>query len=181
MRIPIDNSTARFEEAKGLTLEQVRTGGLQVRWRDADGRERTGLPSGLYLNVGYDSVADAIREQLPGGRALYQPKVRDPRPNLVEKPADKLIARTVATDEAGKHDELAKSDEAGGHDKHDEPVKSDEAGGHGEGFAKPDELAKSDEASRHDEHDELAKSDKVDEADEVDKADEADDHGEVSR
>ena len=65
----------------------------------------------------YDLSADAIRESRFGGRALYEPRVRE-RQRKLDKP----------TDEAASPAEFAEHDEPDGHGhaERDEPVKPDE-------------------------------------------------------
>jgi len=105
--------TAREREAERLTLEQVLGRELELSWRDVDGRGYVGLPVGFSRwSAYYDLSADAIREFPFGGRALYEPRVREPR-RKVDKPTDEAVAPA----------ELAKHD---GHDERDERVKPDE-------------------------------------------------------
>jgi hypothetical protein len=138
-RLPIVDVVARLQEAERLTLKQIYTGKpnkLEIRWLDDDGHAHIGMPTNFWVPF-YDSAADCLRERLPGGRALYQPKVRDRQPNL-DKPADEAVAPAIVSDGPVKRDESLKSDESGGHDKLAEP---DEASGRDE----RDKLIKLDE------------------------------------
>jgi hypothetical protein len=158
-----------LQEAERLALEEVRTRVLQVRWRDADGRQQIELPTGLFFNVGYDSFAACLREQLPGGRAFYQPEVRNRRRNP-HKSANEAVVPVVASGGPIEHDESVKPDEAGGNgelaghgeglaelgerDECNKSIKPDEIGGHDELADHDEELAESDDPGRHDEGDE---------------------------
>jgi hypothetical protein len=118
-KIPIDSPVAQMREAERLALEQIFRFELELQWYDADGREHTELPTGWFgFGCRYDSYRNAIFEALPGGRVLYQPQVREPRPKL-DEPVDEVIAPVDATDEPVGHDESAKLAEAG---RYDEPA-----------------------------------------------------------
>jgi hypothetical protein len=109
--------TAREQEAERLTFEEVLRRKLELSWRDVDGREYVGLPLGFSgWSAYYDSFADAIRESRFGGRALYEPRVRE-RQRKLDKPTNESVAPIVTSAEFVKLDEP---------DDRDEPVKPDE-------------------------------------------------------
>jgi hypothetical protein len=84
--------TAREQEAERLTLEEVLERKLELWWRDVDGREYVGLPLGFSRwATYYDPSADAIRKSPFGGRALYEPRVRE-RQRKLDKPTDEVVA-----------------------------------------------------------------------------------------
>src|SRR5262245_18333507 len=61
-RIPIDNSTARREEAERLWLKSINTDkSTEILWLDAYGRKHVGMPRDFCFPV-YDSNADCLRE-----------------------------------------------------------------------------------------------------------------------
>jgi hypothetical protein len=135
-RIPIDDSTARREEAGRLWLKSINTDEfIEILWFDAYGRKHVGMPRDLWFPV-YDSNADCLREGpfFGKGRALYKPRIRDRR-HVPDKSADEIIAPTVSANEPAKLDEPDGEDEPiKPDDGHDESTaKSDEAGGHGKG------------------------------------------------
>jgi hypothetical protein len=115
-RIPIDNYLAQMKEAERLVLEQILRSELELRWYDAEGLKHAELPTQWFIGCRYDSYRNAIFEPLPGGRALYQPQVRERRRKL-DKPVDEVIAPVTETDKPVRHDESAKLAEAGGNDE----------------------------------------------------------------
>jgi hypothetical protein len=146
--LPIEDVVAREREAQRLALAQVCDGALEVRWRDAAGREHTGLPAGwLEVLARYDPYRDVLFERLPRGRVLYQPQVRErrrvaDRPTGVTTPTSKPVVtgddpktvtppkETSAPVEMGEPvgqepdeaDEFVKPDESGEPDTGREPA-----------------------------------------------------------